>query len=76
MSQRAPPTTRIPTLVRVVNLGLTLVLVTGVTWGALTFAAPTYEAGRLTILMGFVLLAATLHGSGPRPGGCGRNLGL
>jgi len=54
--------TGLPTSLRVVSLGLTLVLVMVVTWGTMSFAAPSFEGGQLTILTGFVLLAATLGG--------------
>jgi Kef-type K+ transport system membrane component KefB len=56
------PLDRLPTSVRVLSLGLTLALVMGVTWGTMSFAAPSFEGGQLTILTGFVLLAATLAG--------------
>ncbi len=50
------------TPVRVLNLSLTLLLVFGITWAAELFYSPGYEGGHLTVLMGFVLLAATLAG--------------
>ncbi|HSG50201.1 MAG TPA: cation:proton antiporter [Longimicrobiales bacterium] len=56
------PTSRIPTSVRVANLSLTLVLVGAITWFATHLAVPTFEGGHLTVLMGFVLLAASLAG--------------
>jgi len=62
MAQGSTRASRLPTSVRVVSLGLTLVLVMAVTWGTLSFAAPSFEGGQLTILTGFVLLAATLGG--------------
>ncbi|MEJ2541948.1 MAG: cation:proton antiporter [Gemmatimonadota bacterium] len=62
MASTPSPLDRLPTSVQVVSLGVTLVLVMGVTWGTMSFAAPTFEGGQLTILTGFVLLAATLGG--------------
>ena len=56
------PSTGLPVPIRVVSLALTLALVMAVTWGTMSFAAPSFEGGQLTILTGFVLLAATLGG--------------
>ena len=62
MAQTPSLTSRIPTSVRVVNLAITLVLVGGITWVATILSVPAFEGGRLTVLMGFVLLAASLAG--------------
>ncbi|MEK9502016.1 cation:proton antiporter [Gaopeijia maritima] len=48
---------------RLSDLGLTLALVFGVTALALWASPDAYEGGRLTILTGFVLLAASVAGS-------------
>lgn len=50
------------TSVRVVNLALSLVLVGVITWFATALSVPSFEGGRLTVSMGFVLLAASLGG--------------
>ena len=62
MAQGSPSVSGLPTSVRVVSLAVTMALVMGVTWGTLSFAAPSFQGGHLTILTGFVLLAATLGG--------------
>jgi len=62
MSRPTTPSTRIRAPVRAVNLGLTLVLVGAVTWFATHLALPAFEGGRLTVLIGFVLLAASMAG--------------
>jgi Kef-type K+ transport system membrane component KefB len=62
MAQTPSLTSQIPTSVRVVNLAITLVLVGGITWFATSLSVPAFEGGRLTVLMGFVLLAASLAG--------------
>ena len=50
------------TSVRVINLVLSLVLVAVITWVATKLSLPSFEGGRLTVSMGFVLLAASLGG--------------
>lgn len=62
-------TTHIPTpgvtgsrLQRVVALTATLSLIFGVAWVALAISPPGFEVGRLTVLTGFVLLAASVAG--------------
>lgn len=62
MSQSSPLYSGIPTPVRVVNLALTLVLVGFITWFSTYLSVPSFEGGRLTLLMGFVLMAASLAG--------------
>jgi Kef-type K+ transport system membrane component KefB len=62
MAQTPSLINRIPIPVRVVNLTISLVLVGGITWFATSLAVPAFEGGRLTVLMGFVLLAASLAG--------------
>lgn len=58
---RAP--SRMPGLaVRTTNLILTLLLVSGITAVAQWASPPGFEGGRLTVLTGFVLLAATVAG--------------
>lgn len=47
---------------RLLNLTVSLVLVGGITWFATHLALPSVETGKLTVLMGFVLLASTLAG--------------
>lgn len=63
------PATHIPTpggsgtrLQRVVALTATLSLIFGVAWVALEISPPGFEVGRLTVLTGFVLLAASVAG--------------
>ncbi|MDT8341461.1 MAG: cation:proton antiporter [Longimicrobiales bacterium] len=62
MPPTSPDAAAVPRSVRVVNLGLTLLLVGGITWLATGLSLPGFEGGRLTVLMGFVLLAASLAG--------------
>ena len=47
---------------RAATLLVTLALVFGVTWLALLTSTPDFELGRLTVLTGFVLLAASVAG--------------
>lgn len=56
------PSPGIPRRLRILSLALTLALVFGITAGSELLASPEYEGGRLTVLMGFVLLAASLAG--------------
>lgn len=62
MTPANPASRRIRPAVRVANLGLTLLLVGAITWGATHLALPAFEGGRLTVLIGFVLLAASMAG--------------
>jgi len=52
----------LPRATRVTSLALTLVLVGAITWFATHLAVPSFQEGRITVLMGFVLLGATLTG--------------
>ncbi|MDT8368164.1 MAG: cation:proton antiporter [Longimicrobiales bacterium] len=47
---------------RVLSLSVILLAVFTVTWGSELLSSPGYEGGRLTVLTGFVLLAASLAG--------------
>jgi len=65
-----------PVVARVVNLTATLLLLFGVTWVSMAANPPFFEAGRLTILIGFVLLVASVAGSLASSGGLPRLTGF
>lgn len=56
------PSRELPRRVRIVSLAVTLLLVFGITLGSELLTGPGFEGGRLTVLIGFVLLAASLAG--------------
>jgi Kef-type K+ transport system membrane component KefB len=56
------PTPGLPRRGRVVSLAVTLLLVFGITLGSEFLSSPAFEGGRLTVLMGFLLLAASVGG--------------
>ena len=56
----APPRTGGPS--RILRPGVTLVLLFGLTWLSFQGLAPTLEGGRLSVLVGFVLLASSVSG--------------
>lgn len=57
-----PPLERIPLPQRVANLSVTLLLLFGLTWLTMSGSPPWFAAGRITVLIGFVLLVANVAG--------------
>lgn len=59
----APPTATQPSSAPVLRPAVMLVLLFALTWLSFQGAAPTLEGGRLSVLLGFVLLASTVAGT-------------